>query len=532
MPDRPSGGFPMQGRNVSRRNFLTATAGGVLVVGAGGALVGCSSSSSPATTPAAGGGSPKRGGHLRVGLSSGSPSDTLDPNHVASSMDVSRAEQLFDSLTIYDRNGKVQLSLADEMTPNSDASVWTIRVRKGVTFHNGKPLTADDVMHSFFNIVDPKAPGSFAAALAGLDIAGMKKVDTLTAQIPFHAPLASLPDLLAAYTTFVIPVGFDPKNPVGTGPFKYQSFTPGTSSTFVRNSHYWQAGLPYVDSVTINDFPDPTSQLNAFQSGQIDLISLPSSASVSQVVSSGGAVVKSQSGSSVPFVMYTAQAPFTDVRVRQAFRLMVDRNQINEVVYGGTGLIGNDVFGRFDPAYDSALPQRQQDIAQAKFLLKKAGHEDLSIQITTADIGPGATLLAQVFKQQASAAGVKVGITTSADFYGKDWLSYLFTQDYWFTQSYLAQVAQTTLPHSPYWETHFDDPQFTQLYAKAERTTDPAARRGIEQDMMRIDYDSGGYIVPCFVPSYDAHSARVHGVKPSRLGIPFNNSDFKSLWID
>jgi peptide/nickel transport system substrate-binding protein len=515
---------------ISRRGFLAGAAGGALALAGGSLLDACSSTPSASTTKTTA--KPKYGGDLKVGLSSGSSSDTLDPNHVASSMDVSRAYQLFDSLTVYNSEGQVALSLAEEMTPNSDATVWTIRVPEGVTFHNGKPLGAEDIIYSFFDIVNPKNPGSFAAALSGVDINGMKQLDSRTAQIPFTSPLVSLPDLLAAYTCFVVPTGFDPKNPVGTGPFKYESFTAGVASTFTRYSNYWQHGLPYADSITITDFPDETSQLNAFESGQINLLSLTSKLSIPQVQAAGGQVVVSQSGSSVPFVMYCGEPPFDDVRVRQAFRLIVDRQQIKEQVYDGQAVIGNDVFGRFDPAYDTSFPQRTQDIDQAKFLLKQAGHEGLTVQITTADIGPGATLLAQVFQQQAKAAGVTVNINQTNDFYGPDWLSYIFTQDYWFTQSYLAQVAQTTIPNAPYWETHFDDPTYTALYKQAEKTTDTAARYAIEHEMMKIDYDSGGYIVPVFTPQLDAHAGNIQGVKTSRIGIPFNDSDFKVLWLD
>src|SRR5208282_375977 len=110
-------------------------------------------------------------------------------------------------------NAKRQLSLAEEITPNASATSWTIRVRSGVTWHDGKTLSADDVIFSLRRIVDPKNPLEGASQLTPLDMANAQKLDSRTVRIPCHSPFSILPDTLASNFFFIVPVGFDPKNP-------------------------------------------------------------------------------------------------------------------------------------------------------------------------------------------------------------------------------------------------------------------------------------------------------------------------------
>jgi peptide/nickel transport system substrate-binding protein len=234
--------------------------------------------------------------------------------------------------------------------------------------------------------------------------------------------------------------------------------------------------------------------------------------------------------------METTQAPFNDVRVRQAMRLIVDRPQFNELVYDGLGAIGNDVFGISDPFYDSGLPQRVQDIDQAKFLLKQAGQSDLRLPLTTGSIGPGAQSAAQVFQQQATAAGVTVSVTnlTSTAFFASTYLHRLFTQDLWFSAPYLAIVGLATGSTAEYNETQFHNPQYDRLYSEALALTRNVGGtlENLVHEMMEIDYNSGGYIIPTFLPEIDAFTKGVKGVSESVLGIPFNEYDFKVLWVE
>jgi peptide/nickel transport system substrate-binding protein len=355
---------------IDRRKFIGVLGTGVAAVGGSGLLAACgSSSSSSSSSSGAATGKPKRGGHLLVGLTGGASSDTLNPLAQVTIPDLARAPQLYNSLVQFQSNGQLRLTLAEEITPNHNATLWTIRLRKGITFHNGKELTADDVIYTFQTALNPKSPAPSAALLVPVIRQGIKKVDKYTVQVPCKTPYSGLVQMIQNYNLPIIPVGFNEKNPVGTGPFKYQSFTPGSQSVFTRNPDYWETGLPYLDAVTITDYSDETSMVNALLGGQLDAIGGISVGSAKAIGNSGKTVVYSDAGGITPFTMRTDAPPFNDVRVRQAMRLAIDREQLRQLVFGGHGLIGNDVTSPFDVAYKH-FPQRVQDISQAKSLLK------------------------------------------------------------------------------------------------------------------------------------------------------------------
>jgi peptide/nickel transport system substrate-binding protein len=231
--------------------------------------------------------------------------------------------------------------------------------------------------------------------------------------------------------------------------------------------------------------------------------------------------------------MRVDQAPFSDVRVRQACRYAIDRQKMLDTVFGGHGTLGNDVFGIWDPDYDRSLPQRTYDPERAKSLLKQAGHDKLAVQLLTADIAQGSTDMAQVFAQQAAAANIDVNLrtVTVTEFYGPNYLKWPFAQDFWYYVPYFAQASQATLPTAPFNETHFANPRYVKLYEQALATLDDTKRTEIAHEMQMIDYNEGGYIIPFFPPVIDGYSPSVHGIVPSKTGGSFNNWDFAHLWV-
>ena len=224
----------------SRREFLrgVAAAGGALAAGGSGLFATVASAQAPRAAIAA---APKRGGSLSAGISGGGSSDTLDAQKSVSNIDEARLRQLYDWLAQRDHNFNLVPMLGTEFTPNKTGDQMTVKLRSGVTFHNGKPLTADDVIFTIQRILDPKV-GAEERALFLPYIAGMQKIDPLTVKFTFKRPFNEFMDFCSLAGSGIVPVGYDPTKPVGTGPFKFQSFTPGQQSVFARNENYWGVG--------------------------------------------------------------------------------------------------------------------------------------------------------------------------------------------------------------------------------------------------------------------------------------------------
>jgi peptide/nickel transport system substrate-binding protein len=427
------------------------------------------------------------------------------------------------------------MDLAEEVTPSADAKEWTVRLRQGLTFHNGKPVTTDDVIFSLKRIVDPKSPGNGAAALAPLDVNAIKAMDARTLRLPMKTPYASFLDQICNIFNFpIVPTDYDPKNPVGTGPFKYQSFTPGQRSVFAKFPDYYLSGLPYLDSITIIDnFASDTAAFNALQGGELDVFSTAPLNLAKQIEGNSAlTALVSLPGQWTPFTMRVDKAPFTDNKVRQAMRYIVDRQQLIDLSLDGLGAVGNDVFSQWDPDYDTSL-KRDQDLDKAKSLLKQAGQEGLTVELNTADFAVGVLQAAQVFAEQAKGAGVtvKVNQVPVGTFYGPNYLQWTFAQDFWGYSPYLSQVAQGSLSTAPFNETHWNDAQYVSLYNQANATTDDSKRKELVQEMQKIDFDQGGYIIAAYNKLLDITTSKVHGFEPAGTGIVLGNADWAHAWM-
>jgi peptide/nickel transport system substrate-binding protein len=507
---------------LTRAELLQRAATGSALLMGGSVLAACGSSSTTtqATTPAS---SIKAGGNLRIGATGGGAKDVIDAHTATADTDIVRISSLYEPLAQPTADFKgVEMVLAESITPvNGDAGVWDIRLRPGVEFHNGKTLSADDVIFSLKRIINPKNPGTGAASIGYVNLAGLKKLDPLTVRVPLTIKNSAFLDDLAQYFNTIVPVGYDPKNPVGTAAFQYKSFTPGQQSVFTKFPHYWQTGQPKADQLTIIDFTDDTARVNALLGGQIDLADTLPTGLLGEIQSNSSyRVINNPSGSWQPFTMRVDQAPFNDVRVRQAFRLMVSRPQMTEQVLSGSGSVANDLYGRYDPAYLSSVPQRHQDLAQAKSLLSAAGHSGLTVELVTAPVFQGIPQAAQVFAQEAKGAGVNVTLRQldSGTFYGPNYLSWTFAQDFWGPRRYLSQVAQGSLPNSPFNECHWakgNDPtsvKFRSLIAQARAEVDAAKRTALLQEAQMLEYNEGGYIIQYFSNYIGAYSSKLVGI--------------------
>lgn len=515
--------------DITRRQLLAgATAAGIAVAGLGVA--------SPLARAATETRQPKRGGTFRFGTVDGSTNDSVDPSQGnATETNDARTVALFDTLLYMDHQFQIQPSLATACTPNKDLTSYTLELRRGVTFHDGKPFTADDVIATFQRIFNPKTAATGIGTIKSIDPKRIKKLDSHTLRLDLLYPDCGLPAGFTQPGNAISPVGFDPTKPVGTGPFVYQSFTPGVRSVFTRNPNYWRNGQPYIDQLEIIDFADPTTaRVNALISGQIDGANqlLPSFVPLLRSHAPQIAWQNNPSGSCDTMEMRMDIAPFNDVRVRQAMRLIADRHQIIQDAYSGYAHVGNDWPSPQDPTYDHTIPQREQDLQQAKFLLKKAGQSDLKVTFDVSPVSPGLVSMAQVFAQQAKSAGVTVNVNNvsdSATYFAKYYYQAPFKFDFFSTLSVWQMVGYALLPHSPYWLSRWNDPQWTKLVTTARGTVDLAKRNELMHEAQKIFWDSGTWLINAFYATIDAYSTKFTGFHKDISGNGLNGLYFNEI---
>jgi peptide/nickel transport system substrate-binding protein len=531
----PEIGELVNGRRLTRRSVLKGAAaiGGFAALGP--LASACGEDSGTEESPAASA-APKKGGSLRVGIVGGSAKDTADPHMASFEPDICLQNLMYAGLTTFDMGGgQVVNMLAEEIVPNADGSVYTARLKSDLTWQNGKPVTADDVVYTFDRILDPKEPKTGAATLTGLSVGKTKKIDDLTVEFQLDAPNVLLPEALAFRGCQLVPVDFDPKNPIGCGPFQLTSFRPGEQFVLAPFADYFE-GSAYVDELTIIEFADETARVNALASGEVEAISQLPTSQVKVIEGTSGLVVlNAETGAWRPFTMRIDVKPYNDVRVRQAFRLIVNRQQMIDQAYAGYGTLGNDMYGPLDPGTPD-LPQREQDLEQAKSLLSQAGYDgDLTVELVTSSgaLGADEVAAAQVFAEQAKGAGVTVNVkkVDSGVFYGEDYLSWPFAQDFWYTRNYLAQAGQGTMPKAPYNETHWEHEEWLAIVNEAFRTVDDAARNELIAQAQEIEYNEGGYIIWAFRNQVDAYSEKIAGIEQDKLGFPLGRFLFQKVYF-
>lgn len=508
----------------TRRQFLRTAGitGGLLLTGD--ILAACGGDSEESADSASE--TPARGGALRVGVLGGSSADTLDANSGLTYPDTARGIALYDTLARYDEDLNIEMSLAESMEPNGDASEWTIRLKPDITFHNGKTLDADDVIFTFTRIIEGNLVG--AAGLAAVDLGNIRKLDSRTLRLKLRKPFVTLLPVSTQIASQIVPVGYDAKAPVGTGPFKFKSFTPGKQSSFVRNPDFRDDRRPYLDELIIIDFTDDSARLNALLGGTVDMIDQVAPSQRATIQGNGEfSLSETETAQWTPFVMRVDAAPFDDVQVRQAMRLLIDRPQMITQATGEAATLGNDIFGKLFPGYDESIAQREQDLDQARSLLKAAGQEDLSVELITSPVATNLVQAAQVLSEQASDAGVTIEVKelNPTDFFA-GYTTWPFTQDFIFGLDYLLAASYTQVPGAVLGTTHFENAKYTKLYDEANALIEEARRNEVLAEMQRIDYEQGGYIIPYFPNTIDAYSKNVTGLLQAKTGVPLGNYRF------
>jgi peptide/nickel transport system substrate-binding protein len=355
------------------------------------------------------------------------PAGAIEPSTLADTGALDTATIVGEYLNRATPKLTVASELALSWKPNADASEWTYKLRPGVKFQNGQPLTADDVVTTFGRLTNPSGSSQALSAFSGiLAPAGISKVDDLTVRFSLETPTASFPYLTSdsTYQAIILPSAYQEgtfvSTPQATGAFILASLNPGVGATYNRNPNWWGGTAPLagVDATYFND------------EAPLDAAVLAGDTELAQEVTwlgGGRALIQGKSrqiflgkGSAHREIsMRTDVAPFTDPRVRRAIALTLDRPQAVKTLLGGLAAVGND--SPFAPAYPSTVKvaQRQQELAQARQLLAAAGHsKGLSVTLTTHSFAE-LPALAQIVQASAAQVGIdiKLNIESTQTYY-------------------------------------------------------------------------------------------------------------------
>lgn len=515
----------------SRRHFLRNG----IILSSGIASLGLLSrcdNSTPKTADKPLSNTPQRGGIVRYGVISGNVVGNLDAHKPLGGGASFRGWALYSKLWEWGLDAQPTLALAEFAEVNSDGTEWTIRLRKGLEFHHGKNITADDAIFSLLRLTDPKLASPYAGYLYSLDRDNVKKLDDLTFRIPFRKEqgLIALAECWMSWGG-IVPTDYDPiNNVIGAGPYKLKSFTPGQRSVFTRFENYYKPGQPYADEIEIIDFLDQTSRLQALQAGQIEIATgiaheqLPFLKADSRYK-----VTASETDAWQSFDMNIEKAPFDDVRVRKAFRLIANREELVARVLQGQGRVANDLYSPGDPTFNNAIPQRKQDLTEAKRLLQEAGYGNgLEVELVTT-VGTGLNA-AIVFAEQAKAVGVtiKVKQVDASIFTGAKRNDWLFSTGSGVSRPLLLTVQQNDGPLAVGNKTHFKDPRFAELITAALAQPDLEKRKTLIHEAQQIQHDIGGLLIWGYSNVIDASSVEVGGIDPDRTGFAAWRTD--KIW--
>jgi len=449
---------------------------------------------------------PKEGGHFRLGLAGGSTAESLDPaTYGTGIINAFMVGAIGNCLAEINAKGEVVPELAESWEPSPKADVWTFRLRQGVTFHNGKTLTADDVIASINHHrgEDTKSAGKPLLT----SVKDIRKIDKQTVAFDLESGNADFPYVLSEYFFIIFPSKDDKidwKSGIGTGGYKLTKFEPGVQYVAERNPDYWKAGHAHFDRVEQVPLSDPTARTTALVSGEVDCIGGVDLGTVRLLKRRPGIEVNAVTGTQhFTMPMFTDVAPFDDVNVRLALKHAINRKQLVDILLSGYGQVGNDV--PITPAnrfFNTEMPQHAYDPDKARHYLKKAGLDKLSVELSAADAAfPKAVDAAILFNESAAKAGIDIKVIREPNdgYWSNVWLKKPFctcfwsgrpTEDLMFTTAYAAD--------SPWNDTHWKNKRFNELLVQARTELDSDRRREMYwemQDILRVD---GGAIIPVY----------------------------------
>ena len=474
-----------------RRGFLKTTAAGAIVASLplGGAM---------AATP-------KRGGHIRVGKGHGNTSDTLNPGQWTNGYTIAMTFAKDGHLTEVLADGSVGPELAESWEASEDAATWRFKLRQGVTFHSGKPVTVDDVAASIqFH------RGADSTSAAGPLVASIEEITTEgddTVIFKLSGGNADLPFVLSDYHLAILPAkgdSIDWQSGDGCGAYVLKSFKPGISTDLERNPSHWRDNVGWFDTIEMLVLADQNARTTALVSGDVAAIDKLDLKTVGLLARKPDLNIQSMAGPQYySFAMDARQAPFDDNNVRLAMKYAINREEMVEKILFGYGSVGNDVpIGKNLQYYNGGLEQKTYDPEKAKHYLKKAGMDSLNVDLSAADAAfAGAVDAAVLYQNSAKAAGIDINVVREPnDGYWSDvWMKKPFTAVYWGGRPVQDMMFSTAFECGADWNDGFwCNEHFDELLVKARAELDQDKRREMYYEMQEIVGTDGSIIIPMF----------------------------------
>ena len=454
--------------------------------------------SAGALTAACGGSSGASGERLRVAFAAGGSRENLDPHVQPQFIDQARARACFDTLAGWSQQMTPEPRLAQSWESDATGTRWNVRLRE-TRFHDGRPLTANDVLYSLRRITAPATAGSAASGFSGVDHTASRAVSDREVEIALKAPNFLFPLEWAAPGAEIVPAGAtDFTRPIGCGPFRYESFTPGGPALYSAYEGFW-GGSPPSRELEFVPIDDENARLGALLSGQIAYAHDLRAASAAQLAGDGRVrVLSAPDGVSQFLALKVDRPPFNDPRLVDAVRYGIDRDALARVVLLGRGQPGNDVFGRGLQYFDNSEPVIPRDLDRARAQVAAARATGLAFELQTSGADPNFEPASTLIAQQLGEIGLKVTPRT------------LPSPTYYATIRTTGVASHTntgTLPISDYMGrfmtstqtnynfTGFRDPEIDRLYATALAAGDDAARSAALASAQDIYRDRSGKLV-------------------------------------
>ena len=459
---------------------------------------------------------PIKGGTARFGIGGGQSTDSLDPALSLNQMTFMVQRTWGETLLDVNPDGSLDMRLAESLDSTSDAKKWSFKIRKDVTFHNGKTVTPEDVKQTLLRHSDKDAKSGALGVMRNItkvDVDG----DSIVVELE-HAN-ADLPFLMSDFHLMIQPNGGrdKPDAAIGTNVYKLVEAEPGVRFAFERNPDYWDTSRGHFDAVEMTVINDDTARNAALQSGQVDIVNKVSPKVAGLLARSPNISIERVAGRGhYVFVMMCDTAPFQSNDLRLALKYAVNRQEMVDKILRGYGTAGNDFpINSSYPFFDEAIPQRDYDPEKAAEHYKKSGHDGSPIVLRLSDTAfPGAVDAGQLYMESAKAAGIPLEIKRepSDGYWSNVWNKQPFCASYWEGRTVQDQMYSTAYLSSADWnDTHFYNDHFDELLIRAKGELDASKRKKMYSEMAYLVRDEGGLICPMFNDFVEGVSTKIQG---------------------